>query len=160
LSSPANGRHDPAHPGDGPVLLAAYGTLMTGRINPLTPSARARMRSLGPCLLDGRLYEIRDSSFAYPALVLSPAPGGTPVQAELFAIGESEAEARPVLAETDAYENFCPGRPDRSTYLRVQVPVRYPDRPGCDRAWVYVYNRPVKGAAPLPEGRWQARDEP
>ena len=144
----------------GPILLAAYGTLMTGHINPISKAARALMGSLGPCLLTGTLYEVRERTFVYPALVLAAAPDAPPVRAELFAIGASAAEAAIVLAETDAYENCRPGDARRSTYLRQLVPVRYPDRGGTVQAWVYVYNRPLAGAVPIPDGYWRAPDHP
>jgi len=144
----------PAQP-HGPVLLAAYGTLMSGQINPLSRAARARMRSMGPCLLPGRLYEIREAAFVYPALVLNAPPNAPPVHGELFAIGKDDAEAALVLAETDAYENCHPDDPHRGTYRRVRLPVRYPDRSGSDEAWVYVYNRAVGNAPVIADGRWR-----
>jgi len=148
----------------GPLLLAAFGTLMTGQINPLTPAARTRMRSLGPCLLDGLLYEIRGRSFRYPVLVpyATPEPpaDAAPVHGELFEIGATEAEAAFVLAETDRYEDCRMDAPARSTYLRLRRPVRFPDRPGSVEAWVYIYNRSVARALPIPDGRWRGPDGP
>ncbi|MBS0561324.1 MAG: gamma-glutamylcyclotransferase [Proteobacteria bacterium] len=148
----------------GPVLLATYGTLMTGQINPLTPAVRARMRSLGPCLMDGLLFEIRGRTFRYPALILhpdgEPPPGAAPVHGEAFEIGATEAAAAPVLAETDHYEDCRMDAPARSTYLRLRRPIRFPDRPGTAEAWVYVYNRSVARAVPIPDGRWRGPDGP
>ena len=142
----------------GPVLLAAYGTLMTGQRNGLDPGVRARMRDGRPCRIPGRIYEVRevaagpDGPFRYPALVACPEDPDATVHGEAFVIGADAAEAAAVLAATDRYEDCIPGDPGRSTYLRLIRPVLVDGvaRP----AWVYLYNRPVDRLPPIGGGRW------
>ena len=141
----------------GPVLLAAYGTLMTGRRNGLDPVLRARMRDGRPCRIPGRLYAVREAANAdepvrYPALVSCPENPDATVQGEALVIGADATEAAAVLAATDRYEDCIPGDPGRSTFLRVIRPVLMDGvaRP----AWVYLYNRPVDQLVPISSGRW------
>ncbi len=137
-----------------PVLLAAYGTLMTGQENGLDPRVRSRMQAGRPCLIRGRLYEVRETEgdgrhATYPALV-ECRDDRAMVRGELLAIG---AEAAIVLAALDRYEGYVPGDPDASTYLRRRRPV-LADGVAL-QAWIYLYNRPTDGLRPIANGRWR-----
>ena len=140
----------------GPVLLAAYGTLMTGQRNGLEPAVRSRLRDGRPCLIRGRLYEVREpgdggGEAVCPALVACD-DAAAEVQGELFAVGADPDEAARVLVAIDRYEECVPDDPDASTYVRRQRPVRADGL--TVQAWVYLYNRPVDRLRPIPGGRW------
>ena len=141
-----------------PVLLAAYGTLMTGQRNGLDPAIRARMRRARCCRIAGRLYEVREPDGAaghltYPALVPAGPGEAAVVEGEVFAIGADAAEAAVVLAATDRYEACVPDDPQGSTYLRRLHPVLVDG--AVLLAWLYLYNRPTDGLRPIPGGRWR-----
>ncbi len=138
------------------MLLATYGTLMTGQENGLPPAMRARLRDGRRCLIRGRLYEIREpmpngGEAVYPALV-----EGRDDQAwivgEVFAISGSPDEASAVLAATDCYEDCIPDDPDASIYLRCRRRVLV--KGVAHEAWIYLYNRPVDWLRPVPGDRW------
>lgn len=136
------------------VYLAAYGTLMTGKVNALSSRTRSRLVSLGPCRIPGAMFRVWDGSgddrIDYPGLV----PGGDSwVQGELFRIGGSDAEAADVLADMDIYEDCRSDDPAASSYMRVEVEVLRADG-RATRAWVYYFNRPVLGLEAIPSGRW------
>ena len=141
----------------GPVLLAAYGTLMTGQCTGLDFAVRARMRDGRPCRIPGRLYEVReaagcDGPSRYPALVPCPEDPDAVVHGEAFVIGADDAEAAAVLAATDRYEECIPGDPGRSTYLRLVRPVLVDGV--VLPAWVYLYNRSADRLVPVRGGLW------
>ena len=140
-----------------PVLLATYGTLMTGQRNGLGPDVRCRMRNGRPCDIAGRLYEVREPAdsgldLVYPALVPCPGDDAAVVQGEVFEIGADNAEAAVVLAATDRYEDCIPDDPDASTYLRRRRPILVAGVTW--QAWIYLYNRPTDGLRPIASGRW------
>jgi gamma-glutamylcyclotransferase (GGCT)/AIG2-like uncharacterized protein YtfP len=124
--------------------LAAYGTLMTGEPNRLSPAVRRRMVSQGPCLIPGRLFRVRNpGGLDYPALVAAPRQT---VPAELFSLPVADLKA------IDAYEDFRPAAPHQSTYLRRRLIAQTVCGPV--RAWVYVWNRPITGLKPVPGNAW------
>ena len=142
--------------GPGPVLLATYGTLMTGRQNGLPPALRARLRGGRPCLIRGRLYEVREpmpngGEAVYPALI-EDRHDPARIVGEVFAIGGSPDEAAAVLAATDRYEDSVPDDPDASAYLRRRRPVLVDGV--AHAAWIYLYNRPVGRLRRVPGDRW------
>jgi gamma-glutamylcyclotransferase (GGCT)/AIG2-like uncharacterized protein YtfP len=56
-----------------------------------------------------------------------------------------------VLAALDEIEGYTPADPDRSLYVRVQVPATLPDG-SSNPAWVYFYNAPLGRAERIPSG--------
>jgi gamma-glutamylcyclotransferase (GGCT)/AIG2-like uncharacterized protein YtfP len=140
-----------------PVLLAVYGTLMTGQANKLVPGVHAKMRSLGTCFIPGVIVEVsddRDGSH-YPGLVLSSNKQGFLVTAELFEVGEDDQRAAGVLKAIDAYEEFSPGSPADSPFTRRFVAVCLDrDQNKKKYAWVYVYNRPTSDMPIIENGDW------
>jgi gamma-glutamylcyclotransferase (GGCT)/AIG2-like uncharacterized protein YtfP len=100
-----------------PVLLAVYGTLLTGQTNTLAPSVRVRMKSRGKCLIPGEIVEIGDdhAGIRYPGLVLASNNHGSLVIAELFEIGRDDRRAADVLRAIDEYEEFIPSSVADST---------------------------------------------
>ena len=142
--------------GPGPTLLAAYGTLMTGQENGLPPAMRARLLGGRPCLIRGRLYEVREAmpggrEAVYPALVEGRHDRAR-IPGEVFEIGGDPAEAAATLAAIDRYEDCIPDDPTASTYLRRRRPVLASGL--ALEAWIYLYNRPVDRLRPVPGNSW------
>lgn len=79
----------------------------------------------------------------YPGLV----PGGGETAGDLFDIRDASA-----LKRLDAYEGFDPDNRRGSLFVRNAVKLIEPDTD----AWIYVYNRPVRGAVEIPGGDWVA----
>ena len=67
--------------------------------------------------------------------------------------GELYRLTRPAaLAALDRYEACDRTDPQAGQYRRESVPVQW--RGGRAQAWVYWYNRPLRGARRLPRGHW------
>jgi gamma-glutamylcyclotransferase (GGCT)/AIG2-like uncharacterized protein YtfP len=115
-----------------PEPLFIYGTLHPDRAPAEIADAARRLTSIGPATICARLYNLG----AYPGAVLDEA--APPIPGELFAVPDDAT-----LARLDWYEDYRPGDPDSSLYLRVQTTATLSD--GSQRTcWVYVYNREVR----------------
>ena len=115
-----------------PELLFIYGTLHPDRAPAEIADAARRLKPLGPATIRGRLYDLG----AYPGVVLDDS-ATRKIPGELFTVPDVET-----LARLDAYEDFRPGDPANSLFLRVQTTATLPD--GSQRVcWVYVYNAEV-----------------
>ncbi|MBO9670185.1 MAG: gamma-glutamylcyclotransferase [Sphingobium sp.] len=121
-----------------PFRLFVYGHLRRGQSGCRLLELEQRTEWLGEAQVRGRLYDLGD----YPGLVLG---SNDIVQGELIAFDD------PALwTALDAYEDCDPDDPDTSEYRRIEI-----DLPGGDRAWTYVYNRPVESLDPIASGAWQ-----
>jgi gamma-glutamylcyclotransferase (GGCT)/AIG2-like uncharacterized protein YtfP len=141
-----------------PVLLATYGTLMTGHDNPIPDTIQARLKSCGACYIPGHIFEIAEEkgNLRYPGLVRSTADDQALVTGELFEIGLNDTEAAVVLRALDPYERFHPDDVENSLFRRRYIAIYGSDQKIKHRAWVYIYNRPAPVAAPIPGGDWDA----
>lgn len=129
---------------DGPELLAVYGSLRTGLASPhLTPVIDNGLRPVGPCTLEGQLYDLGE----YPGLVA----GDQAVVGELFEVLDPRT-----LVLLDGYERYDPADLSGSLFVRLLVRLRHPE---ATDAWVYLYNQPLVGAALVPGGDWVAHLE-
>ena len=118
-------------------FIALYGSLMRG-LGPLESHGFAkRLRFVGPCLLEGELFDLGP----YPAL--RPGPGR--VLAELHALEDPR-----LLDELDEFEGTDPEHPERSLYLRERIRLIEPS--GLE-AWCYIY-----AGIPDPEARVEGGD--
>lgn len=122
------------------VLLFVYGQLRRGEIGHQRLGLEHRTAWLGEARIQGTLYDFGD----YPGLI----PGGDGI-----VHGELLAFADPALwGPLDDYETCDPESPETSEYRRIELALI--DRR--DRAWTYVYNRPVADRAVIASGRWSA----
>ena len=112
-----------------PELLFIYGTLHPDRAPAEIADVARRLKPIGPATIRGRLYDLG----AYPGVVLGESAAET-VAGELFAVPEAET-----LSYLDAYEDFRPGDPANSLFLRVQTTATLSDS-SQQSCWVYVYN--------------------
>jgi len=132
---------------------------MTGQVNALDPSVRARMKSHGKCLIPGKILEIKDhrGGAGYPGLVDASTLNSSLVVGELFEIGQDDRRAADVLRALDAHEEFIPDNPADSAYLRRFVGVFVgSDRNTKKGAWVYVYNKSTAGVPVIESGDWSS----
>ena len=124
--------------------LFAYGTLLTGALDPAIDRLLARdAMSLGPARLRGWLHD----QGGYPGLVLAD---GGPVRGELLAFGDLAG----ALALLDRYEAFDPRRPHAGEYIRAVGQVDAGGAP--TDAWVYLLNvRRVRPGPRIVGGDWR-----
>jgi gamma-glutamylcyclotransferase (GGCT)/AIG2-like uncharacterized protein YtfP len=116
-----------------PHRVAVYGTLKRhGSNHYLLRNARW----LGRDRLSGfTLYHLG----AYPG---AKRKRQSTIEVEIYQVDRQQ------LARLDRLEAFHPRQPHRCEYLRESVSTRF------GRAWLYLYNRPVKPVQRLPSGRW------
>ncbi len=111
-----------------PELLFIYGTLHPDRAPREIAAVARRLTSVGRGTICARLYNLG----AYPGAVLDP--NAPPIAGELFTVPDCAT-----LAALDAYEDFRPGSPDESLFLRCKTVVTFDD--GSQKScWVYTYN--------------------
>ena len=121
-------------------LVFFYGTLMSGFDRP----GRARLdRVLTPVArgwINAALFDLG----IYPAAV--PAADSR-VWGEIHHMLDSDS----VLATLDELEGFSISEPDKSLYLREEIPVMFDDGRVAN-AWVYFYNAPLGRAERINSG--------
>jgi gamma-glutamylcyclotransferase (GGCT)/AIG2-like uncharacterized protein YtfP len=124
-----------------------YGTLQAGSDNPVAQMVHALLEPLGAAQVAGALFAVPDPDGWYPALL----PGTDVVHGQLYrAAAGFDAAA---LDRMDAYEDYRPGDPAGSLYVRGEAALL--DRPGT--AQVYHFNQPLlAGCLPLPSGDFRA----
>jgi gamma-glutamylcyclotransferase (GGCT)/AIG2-like uncharacterized protein YtfP len=117
-----------------------YGTLMAGFDRRRRAEIEDKLTYAGRGSIRAALFDLG----IYPAAV--PAPDGH-VWGEVYEVRDAPA----VLAALDEIEGYTPDHPDRSLYVRSNVPVTLPD--GAETtAWVYFYNAPLGQAQRIPSG--------
>ena len=122
-----------------PLLMAVYGTLRKGEANFRRLRLGRSVRFIGPCAIQGRLYDLG----AYPGLVA----GDGLVRGELI-----ECRNPLVLRRLDVFEGFDPGDRAGSLFVRRLVRLAEPDAD----AWVYFYARPGPAGGYIASGDWVA----
>jgi gamma-glutamylcyclotransferase (GGCT)/AIG2-like uncharacterized protein YtfP len=122
--------------------LFVYGTLRKGLQNPMSEFLSRHADLVGTGSFRGRLYD----SGRYPCAVLSDDEGDS-VVGDLFSLRDG-CEA---LLALDEYEACDMDNPDRGLYIRTMAEV---DIQGGGRvcAWVYIYNRSVRGMKTISSG--------
>ncbi len=125
---------------DEPLLrVAVYGSLLRGLGGIERLGIADRMRFVGPCLLEGELFDLGD----WPGM----RPGRGPVVGEIHALLD-----RDVLGVLDQFEDYDPADPRGSLYLRERVRLL---EPAGAFAWTYVYNRVPDASTRIPSGDWR-----
>ena len=122
-------------------FLFVYGTLREGVGHPMHGVLKRYAEAEGPAQFSGRLYNLG----RYPAAV--PDDSG-----EWHVAGELYRLLKPgiVLERLDAYEGCAPKNPHPHEYKREvhSMKTGAGERP----AWIYLYNRPLAAAQPIPSG--------
>ncbi|HEY5054569.1 MAG TPA: gamma-glutamylcyclotransferase family protein [Acidobacteriaceae bacterium] len=126
-----------------PALLFVYGTLHPRRAPREIAAVANRLKPIGPATgratIRGRLLDLGN----YPGLLLAkpcdpetePDSEASNIPGHLFEVPDLAT-----LAALDAYEDFRPGDPAASLFLRVEATATLGDGSTL-RCWVYVYNR-------------------
>jgi gamma-glutamylcyclotransferase (GGCT)/AIG2-like uncharacterized protein YtfP len=117
-----------------PTTLFIYGTLHPDRAPREIAAVARRLTPIGPATIRGRLYSLGE----YPGAVLDPT--APPIPGKLFAVPDAAT-----LAALDAYEDFHPGDPATSLFVRVETTAITPNGTA-HSCCVYVYNREVPGS--------------
>jgi gamma-glutamylcyclotransferase (GGCT)/AIG2-like uncharacterized protein YtfP len=124
--------------------LFTYGTLQPGHAPAKIASVADRLRLIGPGHIHGTLYDFG----YYPGAVLDPS---TP--RKIFGTVYELPDDPAVLQRLDEYEDCYRGSPEFSQYLRVRHPVELAIGQTID-CWIYVYNRDVRSARIVEDGKW------
>jgi gamma-glutamylcyclotransferase (GGCT)/AIG2-like uncharacterized protein YtfP len=121
-------------------LVFFYGTLMSGFQRP----GRARLDRVLTPVARGWIHAALFDLGIYPAAV--PASDSR-VWGEVHRMLDSDS----VLATLDEIEGFSISEPDKSLYLREEIPVMFDDG-RMAKAWVYFYNAPLGRAERINSG--------
>jgi gamma-glutamylcyclotransferase (GGCT)/AIG2-like uncharacterized protein YtfP len=121
----------------------------------MLPSRRHRVAVYGTLkrhgpnhhLLRGARWLGRETLAGFTLFHLGAYPGAkrmrqSSIDVEIYQVDQQ------ALARLDQLEDFNPRKTRASEYLRVPVSTRF------GKAWLYLYNRPVKPVQRLPSGRW------
>jgi gamma-glutamylcyclotransferase (GGCT)/AIG2-like uncharacterized protein YtfP len=131
--------------GQPPRHLFVYGTLLSSLDGTGVPSLQGWTTLIGRGRVVGCLYDTGE----FPAAVLS---GEGTIRGELHAIHRDRTES--LLDLLDAYEQYFPGRPHASLFVRLVTEVKGEDgetRP----AWIYCFNREVTGLTWIESGDYE-----
>jgi gamma-glutamylcyclotransferase (GGCT)/AIG2-like uncharacterized protein YtfP len=121
-------------------LVFFYGTLMSGFQRPGRARLDRVLKPVGRGWIQAALFDLG----IYPAAI--PASDSR-VWGEIHRMLDSES----VLSTLDEIEGFSITEPDKSLYLREEIPVMFEDgRVG--NAWVYFYNAPLGRAERIDSG--------
>jgi gamma-glutamylcyclotransferase (GGCT)/AIG2-like uncharacterized protein YtfP len=121
-------------------LVFFYGTLMSGFQRP----GRARLDRVLTPVARGWIHAALFDLGIYPAAV--PASDSR-VWGEVHRMLDSDS----VLSTLDELEGFSISEPDKSLYLREEIPVMFDDGQVAS-AWVYFYNAPLGRAERINSG--------
>jgi len=125
-------------------FLFVYGTLMKGFQEDWQTQVGARLVATGR--INGKLYDLGE----YPGAVCAASDSGQYVKGELYELIDPDL-ATSIL---DQFEEFFPGQPHKSLFLRIIAPVTLEDGRR-QNAWVYVYNKPVDETKLVPSGDYR-----
>lgn len=127
------------------TYLFAYGTLLSGALEPQISHLLARHTRPGPrARVQGRLVDLGE----YPGALRGDA--GEWIHGQLIELLAPQ-RCWPAL---DSYEGYLPQHPGRGLYLREEALARL-DLGGSRTCWIYWLRRPPAGAALIEGGDWR-----
>ena len=121
-------------------LVFFYGTLMSGFQRPGRARLDRVLTPVGRGWIQAALFDLG----IYPAAI--PASDSR-VWGEIHRMLDPES----VLSTLDEIEGFSILEPDKSLYIREEIPVMFEDG-RVENAWVYFYNAPLGGAQRIESG--------
>ena len=107
---------------------------------------KVRATLVGRGSIRAKLYDLGD----YPGARQNGASSARQVKGELYRLRDAQNAIRLL----DEYEEFFPGEPRRSLFVRRRTQVALEDG-GTRIAWVYLYNRPVDESRLIPNGDYR-----
>jgi gamma-glutamylcyclotransferase (GGCT)/AIG2-like uncharacterized protein YtfP len=124
--------------------LFSYGTLQPGLAPREMAAAVSQLREVEKGFVCGMLYDL--GSFPGAVIDLSS-------ELKIFGTVYRLPQDTDALRRFDEYEEFIPGDPGSSLFLRVLTAVTL--QTGATLScWMYVYNRPTEGATILKTGQF------
>jgi gamma-glutamylcyclotransferase (GGCT)/AIG2-like uncharacterized protein YtfP len=127
--------------------LFAYGTLLSGALEPQVRSVLKRHCRVGPkASVPGRLIDLG----TYPGALVADAPDQR-IHGRVIELLAPQ-HALPVL---DAYEGYRAEAPRQSLYVRARVTAALEDG-GTVECWIYWLTRPPRPLRLIPGGDWTA----
>jgi gamma-glutamylcyclotransferase (GGCT)/AIG2-like uncharacterized protein YtfP len=124
--------------------LFVYGTLRRDNANDMYHLLARHAEFVGDATFQGKLYR----NAVYPAAVPSDDPADA-VRGEVYRLHDPDS----VLPRLDEYEECGPGFAEPTEYIRTIQEVRLGNGEK-RRAWIYLYNWPVKDLEPVPSGNF------
>lgn len=128
--------------------LFVYGTLRKGSRHPMHRVLAQRANFISGAVYQGRLYSLG----VFPGAIPSDAPGDR-VYGEVYRLWQAVPS---LLRRLDKYEGCSSLDGKRSLFRRTQVLVTL-ESGQLITAWIYLYNRPVRGLGSIPSGRYKSR---
>jgi gamma-glutamylcyclotransferase (GGCT)/AIG2-like uncharacterized protein YtfP len=125
--------------GDGGDCVFVYGLLKSGCE---LHHHCAQGTFIGEATVRGGLYSLGE----YPAMI----EGDGIVHGELYRFEDIAV----TLEVFDEIEDYDPQNPESSLYVRTVKPATLDKDKTSVQAWIYVYNRDVKGLTPIKSGNW------
>lgn len=107
-----------------------YGTLSPELVPDEIADAVGRLEHIADGFVYGELYDLGD----FPGAKLGGKPK-TKIRGSVYQLPSDQRTIRSL----DAYEEFIPGNPNRSLYLRKKIPVNLENGKTIE-AWIYEYN--------------------
>ena len=129
----------------GTKLLFVYGTLLKGQHEDWQQRVGAHL--VGRGRINGKLYNLGE----FPGALANSDPR-CQVEGEVYCLDDINHATR-IL---DEYEEYHPSHPEKSLFIRREVPVVMEDGTG-KRAWVYLYNGPVNESDLILSGNYRER---
>lgn len=123
--------------------LFVYGTLLQKIENYASHFLKNNCTVIGAGFITGVLYDIGH----YPGAIYA-AESQEKVFGEVVLLS-NQVE---VIGVLDEYEGFEPASPEKSEYIRIEVPVQMNEK--IIRTWMYHYNFPIAGYQKIEHGNY------
>ncbi|MCI4670638.1 MAG: gamma-glutamylcyclotransferase [Bacteroidia bacterium] len=121
--------------------LFVYGSLLKQANNIMSAYLSGRSELLGEGLMEGKLFMID----YYPGAIYS-SDSIQKVRGDVYKLNEKDS----TFQVLDNYEDFIPGDPENSAFIRKIVPIQYEDQ--VLHCWVYLYNQDYSTYQIIPSG--------
>ncbi|MFN0082422.1 MAG: gamma-glutamylcyclotransferase [Ferruginibacter sp.] len=129
--------------------IFVYGTLRNGMLNQVVPQVSAYIHADAKGFVNGRLFDTGEYPAAKPNKL-----NQTKVYGDVLLVDDSQIEN--VLNVLDNYEEINEHEPEKSLFKRKLVDVNITSGKKI-RAWIYWYNRDIKGFKELKSGIYRKR---
>ena len=129
-------------------FLFAYGTLQPRHAPPEVHDALKALRPVGRAAAKGKVFDLGD----YPGATFEDDAEGT-VKGTVYRLPASLQQRQHVLLKLDEYEGVNSTQPERSLFIRRQLPVLLKNGRKIN-CWVYEYNGDEPQRPPIFDGRY------
>ena len=126
--------------------LFVYGTLKNGKLQAVMPEVAPYLKRKGKGFVKATLYNVGE----FPGAIKES--GNSKVYGEILEISSDKKQL--VLDLLDEYEELNDKQPEQSLFIRKMTLVNGDDGKKT-RAWIYWYNKDVKGLKEIENGRYK-----